>query len=450
MHAQELQRPIRSYDHAEAFLLSLVRDDPRPYASHAHEGITLLLEGLGNPHLGMRFLHIAGSKGKGSVSLMSEALFEAHGLSTATFTSPHLRRWTERFRIGGEEIPASLFINALESIRPIVLNISQHTEDDIPSFFDALSAAALIMFRDAGVDVAIIECGLGGRYDATNVIHPELCCITSIELEHVDKLGHDLASIASHKAGIIKHRTPVVCGSLPLAAMSVVEQQAHQQQAPLYRYGVEFEIEQLSNSSAEVQSLRYRLAQDIEIEFNLNCYGKHMAENAALALTLLRHINSTDSQTMDSYFNPEKIAQCFNHLSLPGRGQILSRKPYILIDAAHTPSSLSLLGEHLNALNGGSRHFLVSATRGKNLQALGSLLETASQVHVTCVDPLRSMPGLELCEGLTQLYPDLEMTCIEDPKAAIESASQQVKADEILCICGSVYLAGFALDHLKD
>ena len=450
MHARELQRPIRNYDQAEAFLLGLVREDPRPYASHAHEGITLLLKGLGNPHSGMRFLHIAGSKGKGSVSLMSEALFEAHGISTATFTSPHLRRWTERFRIGGEEIPTALFIDALESIRPLILDIIQHTEEDIPSFFDVLSAAALIMFRDAGVDVAIIECGLGGRYDATNVIHPELCCITSIELEHVDKLGHDLASIASHKAGIIKHRTPVVCGSLPLAAMSVVELQAHQQQAPLYRYGVDFEIEQLSNTSAEVQSLRYTATSDLEIDFNLNCYGKHMAENAAVALTLLRHINSTDSKTADSYFNPENIAHCFDHLSLPGRGQILSRDPCILIDAAHTPSSLNLLAEHLSALNGGSRHFLISATHGKNLQALASLLKTASRVYVTCVDPLRSMPGFELCDGLTQLYPDLKMTCIEDPKAAIESARQQLKADGILCICGSVYLAGFALDHLKD
>jgi len=450
MYAPLLQRPITTYAQAEALLLGLVRDDPRPYASHAFEGVRLLLEALGNPQQGLPCLHIAGSKGKGSVALMSEALFEAYGIRTATFSSPHLRRWTERFRIAGRELSEALFLDTVERIRPILVRVAAHAPERLPSFFDVLCAAALLVFREADVELAIIECGLGGRYDATNVIAPELCCITSIELEHTAKLGKDIGSIAAHKAGIIKPGVPIVCGRMPAQAMTVIAQQARQLQAPQYHCGADFTVETVAGviqDEPEYQSLRYR-GSDWRLAFNLSCYGRPMAENAALALTLLHLHGRGHPGRFKQPFDSAPGAACLGNLSLPGRGQILSRQPLILVDAAHTPESLALLGQHLEALAVKRRQFLVSVTRGKNLQALAQLLKSAWRVTVTCVDPLRSMPAEELAAGLAALCPQLQMTVIEDPRLALDAARDGLRPDQSLCLCGSVYLAGFALEQL--
>ncbi len=449
-HAPSLQQPIHTPAQAEAFLLSLVREHPRPYASHALEGITVLLEAFDNPHQELNCLHIAGSKGKGSVALMCEALFAAYGLHTATYTSPHLRRWTERIRIGGKEITENSFIFTLERIRKILQSLTQDSRHDLPSFFDVLSAAAFILFKEAEVDLAIIECGLGGRYDASNVISADLCCITSIELEHMDKLGNNIADVAWHKAGIIKSNCPVVCGNMPNEALERIEEQALEQGAPLSLIGRDFLVQTSPNTvtqSSEQQSLHYA-GDGLELTFLLPCFGRHMAENAALAITLLnlyaqQHLSSRS-------INLHSSVKCLSLLSLPGRGQIVSRQPLILVDAAHTPKSLALLGQHLDTLGAKERCFLVAATHGKDLRALATLITSAQHVYVTRVDPMRSMTAGELATGLAQYSPQLEMTVIEDPGEALSLVRKQLTSEQILCICGSVYLAGFALEHLRN
>src|SRR5215468_4841731 len=216
--------------------------------------VTALLMRLGEPQRRLRVLHVAGSKGKGSTALLAEAVLRAAGLSTGTFTSPHLERWTERFRIDGREVEGDALAAALAPLRPHVDALRAGPEP--PSFFDVTSAAAFSLFADAAVDVAIVEVGLGGRLDSTNVVAPAVCCITSIELEHTDLLGDTLAAIAAEKAGILKPGVPAVCGDLPGEALVVVERRAAELGCTLARVGREIDVE--VEVAGDATRLRYR------------------------------------------------------------------------------------------------------------------------------------------------------------------------------------------------
>ena len=198
--------------------MSLVRGDPRPYQTRARLAqlpVRALLSRVGNPEATLRVVHIAGSKGKGSTALYLEAILHAAGLGTGTFTSPHLQRWTERLRIDARESTEAEFAALLARLQPHVRALQLEDEDGAASFFDVLTAAAFLLFAQRGVDCAIVEAGIGGRLDATNVVQPRVSCITSLELEHTDKLGTHIAAIAEEKAGIIKKGVPVVVGPLP-------------------------------------------------------------------------------------------------------------------------------------------------------------------------------------------------------------------------------------------
>jgi dihydrofolate synthase/folylpolyglutamate synthase len=206
-------------------------DQSREGASPRRERLSLapiraLLDRLGAPERGLSVIHVAGSKGKGSTALFAESVLRAAGARVGTFTSPHLERWTERFRIDGDGGAADRLAAAVAELRPHVDALRDAGGDTVPSFFDATTAAALLLFRDLRVDHAVLEVGLGGRLDSTNAVAPAVCCITSIELEHTDLLGDTLAAIAGEKAGILKPGVPAVCGELPREAFAVVERRA--------------------------------------------------------------------------------------------------------------------------------------------------------------------------------------------------------------------------------
>ena len=186
-----MSRPVRTLEQAEAYLDGLInrerREQPRSRVSLAP--IRALLAALSHPEADLRILHVAGSKGKGSTALAAEALLARCGSRVGVFTSPHLERWTERFRVEGREVPGDELAAAVERLRPHVDALRERSSEEVPSFFDATTAAALLLFRDRRVEHVILEVGLGGRLDSTNAVHPAVTCITSIELEHTDKLG---------------------------------------------------------------------------------------------------------------------------------------------------------------------------------------------------------------------------------------------------------------------
>jgi len=239
---------IDSEEAASAYLAGLInveKERNAPYSRFDLEPIRRLMERLGDLQADLSVIHLAGSKGKGSTGLMVEALLGAAGERVGTFTSPHLERWSERFRIDGREVSGELLADAVDRIAPHIDELRKADPLHAPSFFDALTAIALLLFSEAKVDRCVFEVGLGGRLDSTNVIPADVSCITSIEFEHTQQLGNTLAEIASEKAGILKSGVPAVVGDLCDEAIEVVETRARQLGAPLARLGRDFNLEVL-------------------------------------------------------------------------------------------------------------------------------------------------------------------------------------------------------------
>jgi dihydrofolate synthase/folylpolyglutamate synthase len=316
-------------DQAEAWLEGLVNLERSPDLRHARLSLTpirALLARTGEPHDRLHVLHIAGSKGKGSTALLCEALLREAGVSTGTFTSPHLERWTERFRLDGREVPGDALAAVLSTLRPHVEALREGPEP--PSFFDVTTAAAFQLFADAGVEAAVVEVGLGGRLDSTNVVAPAVCCITSIELEHTERLGDTLAAIAGEKAGIVKSGIPLVVGALPAEAAAVVEARARELACPLARLGHELRVELLDE---RIDGSRFRFADGaFSAELELAAPGRHQVSNAALALASVRRLDRRGERWRGV------AERAFPRIVLPGRVEICARAPWIIVDGAHT------------------------------------------------------------------------------------------------------------------
>lgn len=434
---------MRGYAGIDRLLMSRVRDDPRPYAARAAiagRAVSALLERAGRPHAALRFLHLAGSKGKGSVALMAEHLLLGCGEPTGTYTSPHLRRWNERVRVNGTPVDDAALAGALETLRPHVAALDALDEALAPSFFDLLTAAALLVFARARCRTVVLETGLGGLLDATNVVRPAACCITSIELEHTDKLGTSLEAIARHKAGIIKPGAAVVSAALPPQAEAVVERRAAEAGSRELRLGRDWQLDSAPGERPFTRRARYTERADGEsgyaAEFEVPHPAAHMARNAGLALALVRAAGFDP--------DPRTLAAC----RLPARAQVLRERPWIVVDGAHTEASLEALGESLDCVAAASRRFVLSATQGKPLAALAALVRGAEQVIVTRADALRSAPATAVAEQLRARLDGARVEAIEDPRAALAAARAGLAADAVLCVCGSVYLAGLALERL--
>lgn len=447
MSGDPLAHPIACYADVERLLLSRVREDPRAYAArgaNAKGAVRALLARAGDPHHGACFLHIAGSKGKGSVALLAEALLRAAGHIVGTYTSPHLLRWNERIRVRARPISDAAMCEAMEFLRPHVAALDALGDDALsPSFFDLLTAAALLVFARARCRVVVLEAGLGGLYDATSIVSPAACCISSIELEHTDKLGSTIEDIARHKAGIIKPGVVVVTGELPARAQAVVAAAAEAAAAREWRVGRDWSLDSVPESE-RLQRVVYRehcaLGGQRRV-FRLHHHAPHMALNAGLAIALVRAAGF------------QARAGVLIDCTLPGRAQLLRERPWVVVDGAHTPASLQALALTLDALPAARRRFVVSTTRGKSdatLSALAGVLEGCEALIVTRADATRSMPAHELAHELAQRLPGVAIEVIADPYAALRALSGDGADDALLCACGSIYLAGIALSVLGD
>lgn len=419
-----------------AALVAAEASRPCPPAELALQPVSGLLARIGNPQQALRCIHVAGSKGKGSTVLLCEAILGAAGLRVGSYTSPHLQRYSERYRVGGREIGEAGFVAAAERVRPHLAALLDDAHP--PGFFDFATATAFALFASEGVDVALIEVGLGGRLDPTNVISPLVSCITSIELEHTDRLGTTLATIAGEKAGIIKPWVPVVIGDLPREAFAVVEAQATTCAAPLHRLGIEFAAEVIR---ADAEGLALGLdCGPLALELTLPVLGPHLAGNAAMALACIRHADLLPlSQLADAA--RRGLAQ----VVLPGRTEILKRGPWVVADGAHTEASARALMRSLDVLTCRERHMVVSISSGKDLATLLPILASkAGSLVVTRADRQRSLEPIAIADWVRQRYPDLPVRIIEDPQRAIRDTLIDLAPDSLMCVTGSVYAAGAA------
>jgi dihydrofolate synthase/folylpolyglutamate synthase len=433
-------------EEAERWLDGLINRERQPRVSYARfglEAIEALLARVGNPERDLSVIHLAGSKGKGSTALLIEALLLELGESVGTFTSPHLERWTERFRLGGSEVAGESLADVVAGLRPHVDDMRRQDAALWPSFFDATTAAAFEIFRRAHVDRAVVEVGLGGRLDSTNTVHPAVTCVTSIELEHTDKLGDTHAAIAGEKAGILKPGAPCVMGKLPPDAAKVVEERAASLGVRLERLGEEFDVEVLGSPAPEAvrTPLRFRFADGFELDARLAARGEQQHGNAAVAVAAVRALDvHADTRIA------EAAQRAFAKTVLPGRIEVVERDPWVIIDGAHTRESARSLAAWLEGVPARHRHLVLSVALDKALDPiLDMLLPLCDELTLTRAEPIRALAPSELAERVAARGASaVRLRVIDDPEEAVRGARAGLGSGALLCVAGSIYLAGIA------
>lgn len=405
-----------------------------------------LLARLGNPQDKLTIVHVAGTKGKGSTSAMIAAVLAAAGHRTGLFTSPHLERLEERIAIDGRPCASAELAALIEQVQPIVeqldAELSHETPADSgPTYFEIITALAFLHFAAAQTDIAVIEVGMGGRFDSTNVCHPLVSVITSISFDHTKQLGNTLGAIASEKAGIIKPGVPVVSGVTDDEPRRVIQQIARAQNSPLAELGVDFEFKyHPSHSGRGTIDFEYRVAgreQHLE-SIELGLLGRHQAANAAVALATLAELRAQRWQIPEA-----DIRRGLAEVRSPARIEVISRRPTIVVDAAHNVASIEALLETLDETFQSSHRLLIfGTTQEKDVRGmLQLLLPRFDEVILTrYLNNPRAVDVAELKSLAAEISPTPIHLC-PDPAAAWNLARQLSTPEHLVCVTGSFFLA---------
>jgi dihydrofolate synthase/folylpolyglutamate synthase len=375
-----------------------------------------LLAALDNPERAFLSLHIAGTKGKGSTAHLAEAVLREAGYRTGLYTSPHLVDLRERIRLDGKPVSRDDFTRTMATLEP-------HLRRLRPTYFETMTAAAFLLFAEKGVDYAVVEVGLGGRLDATNVILPVACAITTIDYDHMDKLGHTLTAIAGEKAGILKPGIPVVSSPQPAAARKVLLERSR----PIFpRFRV------LSKGGFVLKFM-------VEgRRFELPVLGDHQAANAATALALVERSGATVS--------PEAVRRAFRKIRLPGRVERVGRRPMLIVDAAHNPVSARALAAALESVPRRRTVLVFGASADKDYKGmLKTLLPIADLAIFTKASSSRAASPSDLlrhAKGRAAL-------AVGGVARALALARKAAGPEDAIVVTGSFYVAGEALGLLN-
>ncbi len=403
-----------------------------------------LLSLLGNPHERLRILHVAGSKGKGSTSAMLAAILRQAGYRTGLFTSPHLCRVEERIQVDGQPITRAELILLLDEVRSVLSDGSAASQAVLdPTFFEVTTALGFLHFVRRRVDLAVLEVGLGGRFDSTNVCQPLLSLITSISFDHTQQLGNRLASIAMEKAGIIKPGRPVVSGATSLEARTEIEQICQERHAPLRQLDVDFryryEPGQVTATSERRPCVKIFTDRRAWPRMELGLLGEHQAANAAVAVACIEHLRTAGWSLSD-----EAVAAGLANVSWPARMEVVGRRPLVVLDCAHNVASAQALVETLQASFPPGRRLLVfGVSNDKDVPRMFRILAPHfAHVFLTRYsNSLRSVPPEELAE-IVRRTAELPFTLCPTPADAWQAARRLATPQDLICITGSMFLAG--------
>ena len=388
------------------------------------ENITAVVDRLGRPDRAYPTVHVAGTNGKGSVTAMVDAALRAAGHRSARYTSPHLVDLTERFVVDGRPIGTDALAQAVADVRGVVETLRREGTLDVqPTFFEVTTAVALELFRRANVDVAVMEVGLGGRLDATNVITPAVTAITSIGFDHQLYLGSTLEAIAFEKAGIIKNGIPVVVGELDDGPRAVIERIASERGAPLIGAS----------------------ASDVLERFAIGLPGRHQQANAAVAFNVLRLLDGQGLRVPSA-----AVAQGLARPEWPGRLDVrrLPDGREIMLDAAHNPAGAAALASYLDASRASARLPLVfAAMRDKDVDGMyRELLRSVGALIVTRASNPRSADPAALADRARSIAPSLPITVEPSVPAALAAAWRLASR---IVVAGSIFLLADVMRELK-
>lgn len=383
-----------------------------------------LCEALGNPHHKFKTIHIAGTNGKGSTSHMLAAILQTAGYKTGLYTSPHLKEFTERIRIDGKEINKGFVVDFVERIKPEIEKIK-------PSFFEITVAMAFDYFAQHTVDIAIIETGMGGRLDSTNVITPILSIITNISWDHKDLLGDTLQKIASEKAGIIKPNVPVVISENQPEVIEVFELKARETKSKLTIAADQYAVNRISPGKFDLVSNGKR--QSIELDL----LGIYQAKNIKGVLCAVDELNNlgfsiTDDQLLTALKNVVTLT------GLKGRWQPLSENPLTICDTGHNEAGITEIINQLKETPHNKLHWVIGVVKDKDISTILALLPKDASYYFCEASLPRALPAKELYEKA--ISTGLKGVIVEDVNAAISVARKNSSADDLILIAGSTFV----------
>ncbi len=412
-----------SYPDSVRYLYSL-GNELKVGAKLALERMQTLLAELGNPERGQRFVHVAGTNGKGSTCAMIANALRHAGFRTGLYTSPHLIEPTERIQIGGRAVTDSEFVQAFEIVHRAAEALLQKDRLDAhPSYFETVTLMALLIFRDQ-CDISVLEVGLGGRLDATNVVTPELCVITPIAFDHESFLGNTLEAIASEKAGIFKHRIPVVLSKQTPEAETVISQRAEELHCEISRTS----DLSISNVNATAEASTFSLD---GVTFRCALRGRHQIENALAAIFACRRLDLETSV----------IEAGLSDVFWPGRIEFVSRNPDFVLDGAHNPAGAAALASYIREFCAGRPVWLIyGAMRDKAIEEVTSqLFPLAERVIVTAPNFPRALRPGAILEVTGHPQSEVAET-VPDAIARAHAAP----AEAVVFFTGSLFLVGEA------
>ncbi len=399
-----------------------------------------LLSLLGNPHKKIHTVHIAGTKGKGSTATMLARMLEANDYDVGLYTSPHVVHLHERIAVNSEMIKDREMLGLLNRVYAPVEKISKNTP---PTFFEIMTALAFMHFVDTKVDIGVIETGLGGRLDSTNVIKPKVVGITSLSIDHQHQLGHTIDKIAKEKAGIFKRGVPIITVQQEEEAMRVLKLHAAAVKAPLSVTGSDIDFSQRFETSRE-HGPHTRICLTTPTSkfehLRVPLHGKHQAINCGLALAMLDKLKASGYE-IDS----EKATKGLHSVSLAGRMEMICDDPRIMIDAAHNAASIQVLIHAIGQnIPYDSMVVIFGCNNDKDIKGmLHKLQYGADKVVFTRSNSAKAMPPDDLSEMYTEMCGKMCQTA-SSLGEALRLAKSAVSKEDLICITGSFYLIGEA------
>jgi dihydrofolate synthase/folylpolyglutamate synthase len=406
-----------------------------------------LLRRLGDPHLGLRVVHVAGTKGKGSTAAMMASALTAAGIRTGLYSSPHLHRLEERYCIDGRPVDPAELDGLIDVVRAAVEQLDGDDADFRyrgATFFEITTAMGLLHFARRRVDAVVLEVGMGGRLDSTNVVHPVISVVTSIAFDHTRQLGNTLGAIATEKAGILKRSRPAVSGVVEDEPREAIRRVAARRRCPLRELGVDFRYEAAPPRPPLVRPTPWRVSVETWRtrwgELELPMLGPHQANNAAVALAALDLLAEVEPALV---VGRDAVRRGFAGLRWPARVEVLGESPWLVIDGAHNVASAQALAQTLgSSLPATPRTLVFGTTRDKDLLGqLRALLPLFNTVIATrYVHNPRSVPPDDVAAAVSALG-GRAARVTREPAEALALARRLTSPGGLICVAGSLFLA---------
>ena len=395
-----------------------------------------LLHRLGDPHDSFPAIHVTGTNGKGSVCAYLASILQAAGRRVGLYTSPHLVRFNERIRVDGHMITDEDVARLYAQVKPHASAMAAQSETNQPTFFEVTTAMAFEYFRERGVDVAVVEVGMGGRMDATNVVHPKACVITRVGLEHTDHLGKSIERIAREKAGILKAGVPFVTIDQP--AIGILTDRARELGCPLTVVGRDVRYHR---SAFDLDGQDIVLEDGLSVAVRIPLLGAFQPENTAIAFATALAVKEEWGITKGA------IEQGLGTARWPGRMQIVHRSPIVLVDGAHNAPAAAALGESLRELFPGRKlTFVLGILNDKDLTGIAAHLgPLAAKVLATRPGTPRAFDAEDIARAFVSHAP---VAAVPGVKDALKQAIDAAGPEDVVVVAGSIYTVGEALELL--